>query len=154
MVKDEALTILRRHPEAALRSFGQNVDENTRIGWDRFRVQLRSLPDAAATLEGIARIEGRAFRVVRWLLALVPLIVGILWAAQRPLHDRQLWNDALAMWISAAYFVGLSGLTFWTGPRIIFPAVPPFLAMVALLSTVAWPDRTRAPPDEAGTGRP
>lgn len=133
-VREEAVSILRRHPRAALLSFGQNVMANTEIGWDRFPVQLRSFPRVADALGRLARLEGASYRLGRWLLLFTPLLILLL---RRRRVDPRSWDGAVALWLSAMYFVGLSGLTFWTGPRIVFPAILTSLALLFVLASAA-----------------
>lgn len=114
-----------------MRVYLDDLDSNTGSAWRYFPRQLVSYPGVHAPLEAAARLEARVLRVGRWLLlaVLAGAVAAQMFARRRP--RSQLPFDLCALAVPSLFFVALSGITFWTGPRIVYPASVPAVAMAA-----------------------
>ncbi len=123
-------TILWAHPRQAVHAYLDNVDASTGGGWDYFDRQLTAHPWLTAVGEHAARIEAAVRSRIRWLLltALMLAFVALLFPGGR----KPAAFDLCALAIPVLYFVGFSGVTFWTGPRIVYPAAIAAIAMSAV----------------------
>jgi hypothetical protein len=136
ILRSESSAIVRSHPLDAARAFLMNVDENTSMGWDHFSRQLPAAPALAQRLARVAALEGRLFAVARWLLLMGPLLVWLIGRVGIA-RARDALPAALGLALAASFFVIASGVTFWTGPRIVFPGVAAGAALSALLTEAA-----------------
>lgn len=116
------LQALRAAPGIAVRAYLDDLEGNTGGAWSYFPRQLVSYPRLHPPLETAARLEAGVRRLGRWLLlaALAAAIAGE--ALTRERRRRQFALDLCALAVPIVFFVVLSGITFWTGPRIVYPA--------------------------------
>jgi hypothetical protein len=156
LLKSESAGILRDHPGHAVRAFLLDIHENTSIGWDHFPRQLPSSPAASKRLARIAALEGRLFGAARWMLLAGPLLIWLI-SRRAAAGVRESVLPALGLALAASFFVVVSGVTFWTGPRMVFPGVAAGAALLALVTETAIAAATRpggsseraAPPESA-----
>jgi hypothetical protein len=134
--------IFKEHPRISLACFWQNIRENVSSPWSDWRKQLGLGPEAPAPfLEAAFAADGRWRGRLLWgsPFLLLPVVA---WRLAR--HGRAAWPHALASLAAlgtSAYFALISGVTFWTGSRILFPAETTVLLSYALLGA-----RVRNPP--------
>jgi hypothetical protein len=143
LLREEAAKILVDHPGAAARAFLIDVNENTTMGWDRFAKQLPATPGLARRLTRSSAWEGRVFALARWTLLAGPLLLWLLARSPPATSARASLSAAVGLALSAAFFVLTSGVTFWTGPRIVFPGVAAGVALLALVTETVMRDVTR-----------
>jgi hypothetical protein len=117
----ESLAVIQAHPAVTLRVYLQNIKEGLTEGWGYFPAQL---PAGTAMRSGLDLLN----RIVRKVhnpslqLACVGMVVMVLAALlRRDDASRSSLFGALALVITIAVFVALSGTTFWTGSRILYP---------------------------------
>jgi hypothetical protein len=119
--REETRNLIREHPSEMARAFFVNADEQTRRGWNLFKRQLPLKPEVAQRLAPLVRLEGKAREYVRWLLVLLILGLPLLWALGTSARSSADLMGVLALTVAWLYFVVASGITFWTGPRILYP---------------------------------
>jgi 4-amino-4-deoxy-L-arabinose transferase-like glycosyltransferase len=129
--RTESLEILRKDPGTALAVFMLNIYRPGVEGWDQFPRQLPLSSGLVDRLRWVTRAESVARRAIRWL-GILGFFAGL--AALRrssTAETRRLVNSLLALWIPFVYVTLSAGVTFWTGPRIVYPVESVSLVLAA-----------------------
>lgn len=117
--------LLLKHPFLAVRVYFDNVFENAVAPWAAYEQQTGRDP---RVLEGI----DASFHAVLLAAALAGLLrAGVEARADRARLPKLWWAAGLAL--VPLYFGGVSGVTFFGGSRIFYPAEPALLALAAML---------------------
>ena len=117
----ESLAVIRANPAVTLRVYLQNIKEGLTEGWSYLPAQLPSGTPMRKILDLDMRIV-RKVQVPCLQIACGGMVVIALGALLRRDHaSRSLLAGALALVVIVAVFVALSGTTFWTGSRILYP---------------------------------
>lgn len=109
------------HPGLAARGFLRNVREAAVGGWDYFDGQLGESSALVPALDAAATAESWTKKLFSG--AVLPVFVGLCVAQRRrPSADgRRLLFFSSGSILAIAYFAVCSGITYWTGPRILYP---------------------------------
>lgn len=130
--RDESRVIASTYPAATARAFAQDILENTSGGWGRFDKQLPRGGAVYEVAQRAAGVETDARAAVPALLALALLFLAGRARFTRSPPERRRLMDAVGMVVAWGYFVVLSGVTFWQGPRILYPATAAMLATMMI----------------------
>lgn len=119
--REETLDLVRNHPAEMAMTFAVNVGEHTSSSWNYLRTQLPLRRESVQRMRPLLRLEGRAREYVRWVMALVLLGSVVLWSLAPRTRSSQELMDAFALSVAWLYFVALNGITYHTGPRVVYP---------------------------------
>lgn len=118
----ESLTIFRKFPLQSLEAFGTDVAENVDEGWDYFGRQLpRSSPKMQRFLYLVRRLDSYFQKTAISLTLLAPLIALIAAKYGKSAHASEVVPILGALAFPVIAFLMMSGITFWTGPRLLYP---------------------------------
>jgi hypothetical protein len=117
----EAFAIFQKNPWTTIWVYYQNVKEGATTGWNRFPVQLPQESTLRTQLEYLSRFA-KAFKKVELVLIGFALIGLFRLRRLRNNNWQRRYFGTLALVITIAYFAALSGTTYWTGSRIMYPA--------------------------------
>ena len=133
----ESIAIFEKYPARTIQAFVRDALENTVGGWDYFSRQLPfSQHQPGRVFTRIAILESR-FRMIALLMILFAPLIGLVAGRVDPSpYKRRLVSILFAMTLTFLCFVTLSGMTFWTGPRIVYPAEILEISTVAILVAV------------------
>jgi len=134
--KSESMLVFRKHPLRSVQVMMENGLANYMAGWNSFGVQLPY--SQQEFLKNVSIWEYRMHKLV-FLPMIVAPIIGFIIMKIRPSHQNgRLAISLFAMTLTFLFFFVCSGITFWTGPRIIYPAEFVLISSMAiLLVTVA-----------------
>jgi cell division protein FtsW (lipid II flippase) len=119
-----------------MRVYYQNVQEEVTVGWHYFPVQLPRESALGTALNYLRRVA-KLLQTVGWVLigcALVSLL-RLRWLRNENWQPH--YFATLALIITVAYFAALSGTTYWTGSRIMYPSEFAVISL-ALIGLVSW----------------
>jgi len=131
----ESADIFRAHPGLAARGFLHNVRDASEAGWDYFRRQLGESSALIPGLDAATAVESWTKRLS--LVMVLPLLLGLFLAQRRrPSADghRLLFFSSGAI-LAISYFAVCSGITYWTGPRILYPVEFLEIAVIAVATS-------------------
>jgi hypothetical protein len=130
----DAVPILWTHPAATITVFFRNVSENMEGGWDHFSSQLPLTTLSQPIFVRASQIEAHIRHAARWPVSLALLIFPLGIAFQTA--EARRWSFwTVALWFVYAYFALSSGITFWVGPRLLYPVE--MIAIVILTTEMA-----------------
>jgi hypothetical protein len=157
--REESLGILCTHPAIAVVVFWMNMKAPAIQGWDHFHVQIPLKPSLLSGHQRATEVESKIRKVIRWPVMLT-FVVGMLALRFFPSpRSRRLCFQVFGLSLAYYYFMVMSGVTFWTGPRIVYPAESVALAILAaglalVLTVVRTARAQRAvtdPPDSSAS---
>jgi len=116
----ESIAIFKKYPIQTIKAFVMDAQEQVVGGWNDFSYQLPFSQHQLA-FSRISNLETR-LRKIALLITFFAPFVGLVrvWIDPSP-YLRRLVPMLFAMNMTFLYFVMLSGITFWSGPRIIYP---------------------------------
>jgi hypothetical protein len=122
-VLPESIAIFEEYPTQTIKAFVDDALENSLSGWDYFSRQLPfSQQQLGGVFSKIRNLESR-FRQTALLMMLFAPFIGLAALRVNPSpYERRLVSTLFAMTLTFLSFLALSGTTFWTGPRIVYPA--------------------------------
>ena len=126
---------LRRHPVPMAKRFLISVYQNTTRGSQLHSLQL---PKLARTFEKLHPITHKRAGVM--ILGMTCLGLVLL------LSSREHRGAGLILLLTYGYITGISGLTFWQGSRVCYPAQMAWAILAAVVLDRAWSLLTRRPP--------
>ena len=130
--QSDSMAVFRRYPLRTAEALVDNALTNATGGWDYFPAQLPySQKRLGYILSNIKMWEHRIRKVVLFPVMLAPIIAFIVAKIRPSQQNRRLAMILFAMTLTFLYFFICSGITFWTGPRILFPTE------ILIISTVA-----------------
>ncbi len=151
----EAWAIIESHPRLAVRAYLRNVQYTVFTGFDGLG---RELSEPSYLRSFLMKLEAAAYG--RWGRRAVLVIVGLalvlpIWQSRRngAMRWRPMIYDVLALLVTIIYFAALSGTTYGTGSRIIYPVEFAFVLLAASVAanlrrrfTMEDDDASSAPP--------
>jgi hypothetical protein len=133
----ESIAIFEKYPAEAIISFLKNAIGNAVGGWTLFAEQL---PFSRQKLGSVLSVISGLESCLRWiglLLILSAPLIGLVAVRVNPSpYERRLVSIIFAMTLTFIFYFMLLGLTFWTGPRIIYPVEIMEISTAALLVAV------------------
>jgi len=108
-------------PGATTRAFIRSIRDNLHGGWRLWDEQLPGTAPPANYLRASA-LEGALRAMVPVMLLISLAAATAAWLLTRNRQDLQRTKDIIALGLVWAFFVLACGVTFWTGPRILYPA--------------------------------
>jgi hypothetical protein len=153
MYREESLEIFSRYPALTIVVILTNVKEPAIQGWDYFHLQLPLDPSLLSKLQWMSTIESSVRKWIRWPIMLA-FLSGILAVRFSPSSEsRQMCLLICGVSVAYFYFALMSGVTFWTGPRVVYPiesvALTILAAGVVLGHTIIRTMRARQPSGNA-----
>jgi hypothetical protein len=145
----ESIAIFQKYPTKMLKAFVKDAQENTVGGWDYFSWQLATSRHQLF-FSRVSKLESWLRNIALFVTFFAPFIALFAVRINPSPNARRLVSILFAMTITFLYFVILSGLTFWTGPRIIYPVEILQISTAAILMTVllgAFGPSARLAPD-------
>jgi hypothetical protein len=149
------MAIFKKYPTQTIKTFLEDAKENAVGGWDHFPRQLPfSQQRLGRVLARISGLESRLRKVALLIIFFAPFI-GLVAVRVNPYpYERRLVSMLFAMMLTFLCFLTLSGTTFWTGPRLLYPAeileISAAAMLVAVLvravSVLSDPFRISSPP--------
>jgi hypothetical protein len=142
----ESVAIFKKYPAETVISFLKNACGNAVGGWTYFAIQLPFSQDSLGSIfSAISGLE--AF--LRWIGLFVILtapFIGLIAVRRNPSsYECRLVSILCAMTGTFVCYLTLLGLTFWTGPRIIYPVeileISAAAMLVAVLERAMGPSR-------------
>jgi hypothetical protein len=151
--RKESLEIFLRDPALTIIVFLSNMKEPAVQGWDYFHLQLPLNRSLLAKLQRMSIIESFVRKWIRWPVMLA-FLVGILAVRFFPSPEsRRLCNLIFGVSLAYFYFALMSGVTFWTGPRVVYPNEPVALTILGACAVLLWNSirnvRTLKPPTKS-----
>jgi hypothetical protein len=139
----ESIAIFKKYPIQTIKAFVMDAQENVVGGWDYFLYQLPFSQHQLA-FSRISNLETRLRKIALLITFFAPFVgLVLVWIDPSP-YLRRLVPMLFAMNMTFLYFVILSGITFWTGPRIIYPTeileISTAAVLVAALVRALAPD--------------
>ena len=133
----ESVAIFKKYPTQTVKAFVDDALENSLGGWDYFSRQLPFSQDQLGRFfSKISNLES-GLRKIALLMMLVAPFIGLIAARVNPSpYERKLVSMLFAMPVTFLLFLTLSGTTFWTGPRIVYPAEILEISTAAILVAV------------------
>jgi hypothetical protein len=129
----ESLFIFKKYPTGTVKAFLDNSLENSTSGWDYFSTQL---PFSQHKFRRVFDWESRLRKIGLALILCAP-VIGLIAVRVNPSpYVRRLAAIIFAMTLTFLYFLALSGTTFWTGPRIVYPVEILEISTAAILTAV------------------
>jgi 4-amino-4-deoxy-L-arabinose transferase-like glycosyltransferase len=132
----ESFAIFQKHPWTTMRVYYQNVKEGATTGWHYFPVQLPRESTLRIQLKYLGRFA-KTFQKVGWVLIGFALIGLFRLRRLRNNNWQRRYFATLALIITVAYFAALSGTTYWTGSRIMYPSEFAVISL-SLVGLVSW----------------
>ncbi len=129
--KEESRRIFRSHPVLAAIVFLRNIHELSIQGWDRFYRQAPLDPFYLGWLRKMSGMEAIARRFSRWLTIPALLIALMVSRFRRVPENRRICLMICGLWVAYMYVTLCSGVTFWTGTRIVYPIEVVTITIVA-----------------------
>jgi hypothetical protein len=119
----ESIAIFEKYPTQTIKAFVDDALDNATDGWNYFERQLPfSQQELGQVISKISNWESRLRKIALLLILFAPLIGVVALMVNPSPYERRLVSILFAMTLSFLYFLTLSGTTFWTGPRIVYPA--------------------------------
>jgi hypothetical protein len=133
----ESIAIFEKYPSQTAISFVKNVVGNAVGGWNGFAVQLPfSQPKLAGVFSVVSGLES-GLRWIGLLMILVAPVIGLIAARVNPSpYEGRIASILIAMTLTFVCYLALLGLTFWTGPRIIYAVEILQISTAAMLVAV------------------
>jgi hypothetical protein len=150
----ESIAIFKKYPAQTVKAFVDDALENSLGGWDYFSRQLPfSQNQLGRFFSKISNWESR-LRQIALLMMLVAPFIGLIALRVNPsAYARRLVSVLFAMTLTFLLFFALSGTTFWTGPRIVYPVeileISTAAMLVAVLLRAIGPRPVRHRPGES-----
>ncbi len=117
----ESLAILREHPMETARVCVLNIREGLTDGWTYLPAQLPAATGLRSALENLGRVARKMQKPAFVIAGLGLLALGVGgWLLRDERLAGQL-HGTLALLVTVGVFAALSGTTFWTGSRIMYP---------------------------------
>jgi hypothetical protein len=127
------LSTYRQEPATTIKIYSGNIVEQIYSGWSYFPQQVGHIRAIGDRAPAIRRLEGkaRAWCVILGLMS-IP-IAFVEWLVSRDKESyRRLWAS-MAFFVAVGYFLAASGVTFWTGSRILYPAEFAVIVLIAFV---------------------
>jgi hypothetical protein len=142
----ESLAIFAKYPKAAMLAFVNDAVENSTSGWNNFMEQLPYSHERIGSLFiHVAELEEKVRTVTLIIISLSPLVCLIAMRTDPSSREGRIIPALFAMALTLFYFVFMSGITFWTGPRIVYPSE---MVQISIIATLLFLVRSLAyPPD-------
>jgi hypothetical protein len=118
----ESWKIFDKYPKASIRAFLDDVRESTTGGWTYF-----------AELGVLVRLDAWLRKIMLIIVCLSPLACLVAFRTSLLSYSDKLVSSLTPMLLLVCYFSFLSGVTFWTGPRIVYPTEIIQISIVATL---------------------
>jgi hypothetical protein len=115
------LAIAIAHPWTMVKAYLTNIRESLRGGWDYFQWQLPLSRPTAAPYLAASRIEKHFRRFVPWVISCCVIMQFVVLQIVRTDEAARLFRDTIGLVAMWGYFVALGGITFWAGPRLLYP---------------------------------
>jgi len=140
-LRAESLAIFAKYPKAATLAFMDDIVENSTSGWNYFLEQLpHSHKQNGWLFIRVSRLEAIVRTVTLIIISLSPFLCLIAMTTTAPSpHNGRVFPALFAMALTLLYFVFLSGITFWTGPRIVYPSEMVQISIIATLLFLVRP---------------
>ena len=117
----ESVEVFRAYPLTTLQVVLQNINESLLSGWDYFHRQLPLGTMPIENLAAAARMEASLREKALFLIALF-LCCQLILAQLRPTAGNlRTLTLALTLVIVYGYFAALCGMSYWAGPRYLYP---------------------------------
>ena len=133
----ESIAIFEKYPSQTAISFVKNAVGNAVGGWIGFSVQL---PFSQPKLGGVFSVISGLESGLRWiglLMILVAPVIGLIAVRLNPSpYEGRIASILIAMTLTFVCYLALLGLTFWTGPRIIYAVEILQISTAAMLVAV------------------
>ncbi len=138
---DEAIAIFKHYPSRTAQALIENALTNSTEGWGYFPVQIPDSQNRHSRI--LSTISWREHQMRK--LALLPVVVAPIVALSimkwKPSpQNLRLAVTLCAMTLTFLYFFLVSGTTFWTGPRVLYPSeiltISTSATLLALLARV------------------
>ena len=134
IVYEETLAIIKKYPARTIKVLLENAIGNYLRGWNLFRYQLSlSQEKLGRFFRFVYRVESMIKKVVLLPFLFAPLIAFAVSKVRHIQNTQQLVKFLYAMFLSFFYFFVLSGITFWTGPRILYPTETLIISVLAII---------------------
>jgi hypothetical protein len=135
----ESMAIFKKYPTQTIKTFVEDARENALDGWDYFPRQLPSSEKKLGRVfERISGLECRLREVALLMIFFAPFI-GLFTVSVNPSpYERRLVSILFAMMLTFLCFLTMSGTTFWTGPRILYPAEILEISALAMLVNTSY----------------
>jgi hypothetical protein len=122
-VLPESIAIFKKYPTQTIKAFVDDALENSLSGWDYFSRQLPlSQQQLGGVFSRIRNLESRIRQAALLMMLFAPFIGLAALRVNPSPYERRLVSILFAMTLTFLSFLALSGTTFWTGPRIVYPA--------------------------------
>lgn len=121
---EESFTVFRSHPFLTLKYYFLNIMEHLSSSWDYLFLQY-PIYSESYMFEFMYNNIALDHRIKKFIYILQTFLLVISVLPFGGLSKRELWRRfsiSLVFLLVFLYFVVTSGITFWTGPRIIYPA--------------------------------
>jgi hypothetical protein len=137
LYREESLEIFTSYPAIAVVVLLTNMKAPAVQGWDHFHVQVPLTPSLLNRLQRASRAESSVHTFMWWpvMLAFLASVLAIHFRPSPEICRIGLLTCGLS--VAYFYFSLMSGVTFWTGPRIVYPVESVALSiLVAILVLV------------------
>jgi hypothetical protein len=137
LYREESLEIFTSYPAIAVVVLLTNMKAPAVQGWDHFHVQVPLTPSLLNRLQRASRAESSVHTFMWWpvMLAFLASVLAIHFRPSPEIRRVGLLTCGLS--VAYFYFSLMSGVTFWTGPRIVYPVESVALSiLVAILVLV------------------
>jgi len=144
----ESIAIFERYPTQTIISFLKNACGNVVSGWNYFGDQLPfSQPNLGRVFSVVSGLES-GLRWIGLFMMLSAPFIGLITVRGNPSpNECRLVSILFAMTLTFTCYLILLGLTFWTGPRIVYPVeileISTAAMLVAVLERAIGPLRGR-----------
>ena len=137
--KNESISIMRQYPAEAVKAFVMDSHEGQVAGWDYFHRQFPfATPEQKKTLNSISLTE-MSLRKAAMFPILLAFAIAFAVTRIRPSGGGSKLLPAMSgLTLIYYYFAASAGVTFWTGPRVLYPVEGVGLILLALLSAVLF----------------
>jgi hypothetical protein len=138
----ESIAIFKKYPLQTIKAFFEDAQENS-VGANHYFWSQLPFMQHEQFFSRVSALEAR-LRSIAVIMTLLGPFISVFAIRVNPSQDvRRLVPMIFAMSITFLYFLILSGITFWQGPRIMYPTeileITTAATLVALLVRVVRP---------------
>jgi hypothetical protein len=131
----EGWAVLRQYPITATKVFVHDALKDSSGGWNYFARQLPLSQDKYGSFfSRLSKLESWCRKATLFVLSLAAAFILIASRDRLSLCDGKFLGTFVSMVLTTYYFVLISGILFWTGPRVIYPTEIAQITAVMLLA--------------------